>query len=586
MKDNLRIFLSFLVLIAFFVLMFKRILPISADTLYVNARIYTIDSDNSVAEAMAVKGDRIVALGSRSQLEERVRWKQTVDLEGRPVFPGFIDAHAHIMSLGIARLTVDLVGMRSESETLDQVRARVHEVKAGTWIRGYGWDQNDWPSKRFPHHTMLDRVAPENPVYLIRIDGHAAWVNRAALEQAGITRETPDPEGGRIIRDASGQPTGVLIDDAKYLVFNVMPPPSAEERREALEIVIRECLKYGITGVHDMGVDLQEIALYKALADEGTLGIRIYGAISGRGETWDHFRTAGPLINYADHRLTVRALKLYVDGALGSRGAALIDPYEDDPDNRGITVTTEQDLQQTIREALQAGFQVCTHAIGDRGNNIALNAYEQCLAEHPRSDTRFRVEHAQILLPDDIPRFKKLGVIPSMQPTHCTSDMYWAESRIGPQRIRGAYAWRSLRETGVILAGGSDFPVEHPNPLYGIYAAVTRQDHHGIPRTAGDVRRGFQLSEAGIVDESVFSGGWYVDQRLTREEAVRMFTSWAAWASFEEQIKGSLEAGKLADFVVLSSDIMEIPPNEILRTEVEKTVVGGREVYTKASPAP
>ncbi|MBI4418047.1 MAG: amidohydrolase [Ignavibacteriales bacterium] len=566
--------------------MFKRTLPISADTLYVNARIYTMDSDNRVAEAMAVKGDRIVAVGSRSQLEERVRWKQTVDLEGRPVFPGFIDAHAHIMSLGIARLTVDLVGVRSESETLDRVRARVHEVKAGTWIRGYGWDQNDWPSKRFPHHTMLDRVAPENPAYLIRIDGHAAWVNRAALEQAGITRGTPDPEGGRIIRDASGQPTGVLIDDAKYLVFNVMPPPSPEEQREALEIVIGECLKYGITGVHDMGVDLQEIALYKALVDEGTLGIRIYGAISVRGETWDHFRTTGPLINYGDHRLTVRALKLYVDGALGSRGAALIDPYEDDPDNRGITVTADQDLQQAIREALQAGFQVCTHAIGDRGNNIALNAYEQCLTEHPRADTRFRVEHAQILRLDDIPRFKKLGVIPSMQPTHCTSDMYWAESRIGPQRIRGAYAWRSLRETGVTLAGGSDFPVEHPNPLYGIYAAVTRQDHQGIPRTADDVRSGFQLSEAGIADESAFSGGWYVDQKLTREEAVRMFTTWAAWAAFEEQIKGSLETGKLADFVVLSSDIMEIPPNEILRTEVEKTVVGGREVYIKASPAP
>lgn len=586
MNDSLRIFLSFVLLVVIFFLMFRRTLPVSADTVYVNGRIHTMDRDNTVAEAVAVRGDRIVAVGPAASVMDRVRAREVVDLEGRTVLPGLIDAHAHLMSLGIARLTVNVVDTRSETEVLERVRARVAEVEPGTWVRGRGWDQNDWPSKRFPHHSLLDRVAPENPVYLTRIDGHAAWVNRAALELAGISAETEDPPGGRIVRDASGQPTGVLIDDAMDLVYGVMPPPTADEQREALEIAIAECLKYGITGVHDMGVDLEEVALYRTFADEGRLHVRIYGAIGGSGETWEHFLKTGPLMNYRDHRLTVRAIKLYADGALGSRGAALIEPYADDPGNRGLTLTAESALQEVVNRALVDGFQVCTHAIGDRGNNIVLNVYEQGLNTNPQGDARFRVEHAQVLSPEDIPRFKQLGVIPSMQPTHCTSDMYWAEARLGPERVRGAYAWRALRQTGVIIPGGSDFPVEHPNPIYGMYAAVTRQDQRGIPANAEDVRREFQLSERGVTDESAFTGGWYADQRLTREEAVRMFTTWAAWASFEEQVKGSLEPGKLADFVVLSADIMEVPADEILRTEVLRTVVGGKEVYRNPSGTP
>lgn len=586
MKDHLRIFLSFAVLIIFFFVMFKRILPVKADTIYVNGRIHTMDRHNTVAEALAVRGDRIVAVGSRADLEDRVRWKRSVDLEGRAVFPGFVDAHAHLMSLGIARLTVDLVGTRSEAEVLARVRDRVEQAEPGTWIRGRGWDQNDWPGKRFPNHALLDRVAQRNPVYLTRIDGHAAWANRLALELAGITRETEDPPGGRIIRDASGEPTGVLIDDAMDLVYKVLPPPSPDEQREALQTAIAECLAYGLTGVHDMGVDLEQIALYKSFADEGKLGVRIYAAIGGAGETWNAFLTSGPLLGYGRDHLTVRAIKLYADGALGSRGAALIEPYADEPDNRGLTLTSQSALQEVVNTALQKGFQVCTHAIGDRANNIVLDVYEQGLRGNPRRDARLRVEHAQVLAPEDIPRFKTLGVIPSMQPTHCTSDMYWAEARLGPQRVRGAYAWRSLRETGVILAGGSDFPVEHPNPLYGIYAAITRQDHDGIPASAEDVRKYFQLSSAGVTDEAAFEGGWYADQKLTREEAVRMFTSWAAWAAFEEDKKGSLETGKLADFVVLSADIMDIPPQEILRTGVLMTVVGGRESFVAPAMMP
>lgn len=579
MSDNIRILLSFLTLGAFFIVLYNRIIPQTADTLYVNATIYTMDGENSVAEALAVRGDKIVMVGSLAEVRDRVKARQEVDLGGLTVFPGFIDAHAHIISLGIARITVDLVGAASEQEAAERVRARARETDPGTWIRGRGWDQNDWPTRRFPHHASLDRVAPNNPVYLIRVDGHAAWVNKAALEAAGITRETPDPPGGKIIRDASGEATGVLIDEAKSLVTSVLPPPSAQEKEEALERSIRECLRYGITGVHDMGADMEELELYRKFADEGRLGIRIYASIGGLGDTWDRFREIGPVVGYGENRLTVRSLKLYIDGALGSRGAALIEPYSDDPGNRGLTMIADEDLNRAIGEALQAGFQVCTHAIGDRGNNIVLNAYERGLREFPRTDHRLRVEHAQILSPDDIPRFKKLGVIPSMQETHCTSDMYWAEARLGPDRIKGAYAWRSLRETGVVIPGGSDFPVEHPNPLFGIHAGVTRQDHAGIPRNADDVRKMFQVSAAGITDPSAFDGGWYGEQRLTREEALRSFTSWAAWAGFEEDIKGSLETGKLADFVVMSKDLMTIPAQEILRTEVVMTVVGGKEAF-------
>ncbi len=587
MNDQWRIFLSFVVVVAFFLILFDRILPQSADALFVNGVVYTLDSQNSVADAIAVRGERIVGVGSRADLSERFKAREAIDLGGKPVFPGFIDAHAHFLSLGVARITVDLVGTVSSDDAARRVRERVEKTGEGVWIRGRGWDQNDWPSKRFPDHAVLDRVAPRNPVYLVRIDGHAAWVNQAALDLAGVTRDTPDPYGGKIIRDAQGNPTGVLIDSAKALVTDKLPPLSGDEEREAMEVAIKECLSYGLTTVHDMGVDTTDIRLYKELIDSGKFPMRIYAAIGGAvGEPWNRFLQTGPVVGYGNNRLTVSALKLYVDGALGSRGAALIEPYTDDPDNRGLTLTSEEDLQKAVNEALENGFQVCTHAIGDRGNNIILNVYERALGRTPRRDHRLRVEHAQVLAPEDIPRFRQLGVVPSMQETHCTSDMYWAEARLGPVRVRGAYAWRSLRETGVVIPGGSDFPVEHPNPLFGIYAGMTRQDQQGIPKSESDVRRHFELSQAGITDPAAFDGGWYVGQRLTREEAVRSFTTWAAWAGFEEDLKGSLEAGKLADFVVLSADLMKIPANEIPRVLVETTVVGGKQVYQRDHSIP
>ena len=364
-----------------------------------------------------------------------------------------------------------------------------------------------------------------------------------------------------------------------------VPSYSKEEIQHSISLALQECLKFGLTSVHDMWVDEEDYSAYRELLESNRLPIRVYAAIGGDGDLWKQFLLTGPFIDSHRHLLTVRAIKMYVDGALGSRGAALIEPYSDDPGNRGLTVNSFEAIRMVASEALEHGFQVCTHAIGDRGNNIVLNAYEQALQQNPsRSrDARLRIEHAQVLDPLDIPRFKKLGIIPSMQPTHCTSDMRWAEARLGPVRIRGAYAWRSLLDDGNIIPGGSDFPVESPNPLLGFYAAITRQDQNGLPRNAEDVVRSFQLSAEGIKDSSAFTGGWYAGQKMTREEALRAFTIWGAYAEFAEKEKGSIEKGKLADLVILSKDIMTIPPMEILSTNVVAAIVGGKVEYSTGS---
>jgi len=581
-------FLAFVVCIIIFSYLFFWGVPEPADVLYINGHVYTMDIKNSEADAFAVRGDEIVAVGTTEDLRNSIRPKEVVDLHGKTVLPGLIDSHAHLMGLGIAKLTIDLVGVASEEEIASLVSERVKKSEPGQWVRGRGWDQNLWRSKRFPAHQVLDKVSPNNPVLLIRIDGHAAWANQKALELAGISRQTKDTTGGQILRDSDGNPTGVFVDNAMDLITRALPPPTERESEEALKLAVNECLKFGIVSMHDMGVDWKDIERYKRLIDRDDFPFRVYAAIDGAGETWDRFMgripsefDKGPIIGYGNDRLSVRALKLYVDGALGSRGAALLEPYSDDPGNRGLTVTDEKSLRQSVEEAVTRGFQVCTHAIGDRGNNIILGVYEAEMKQHPVSDPRLRIEHAQILAPEDIPRFKELGVLPCMQPTHCTSDMYWAEARVGASRVRGAYAWRSLLETGVIIPGGSDFPVESPNPLLGIYAAVTRQDRFGRPRNAEDLRGEFQLSAEGVRDPGAFEGGWYASQKMTRIEAVRAFTSWAAYAGFQERVLGSLEKGKLADFVILSKDIFKVPAEEILTTVVEETHVGGRAVYTR-----
>lgn len=533
-----------------------------ASMLLMNGIVYTVNDKRPMAEAIAVKEGRIIGVGSNDEIRRKFASERVIDLKGRAVYPGFVDAHGHMEGLGALLSNVDLDGTTSVDEIQKLVAERAKSVKPGAWIRGRGWDQNKWAGQSFPTHEMLDAVVKDIPVYLRRVDGHALWVNQKALDLAGITRVTRDPQGGRIVRDGSGNPTGVFVDNAIDLIDSIMPQPSEEERTEAIQKAVEECVKVGLTEVHDMGVDLQVVGIYKKLIAENRFPFRIYAAIGGVGKTWSRYLDTGPETGGDDARLTVRALKLYADGALGSRGAALIEPYADDPGNRGLTLTSAEQLKSASAEALDRGFQVCVHAIGDRANNIVLNVYEEVLKSNPTKarNARFRIEHAQVLGLDDIPRFHKLDVIPSMQPTHCTSDMYWAEDRLGSDRVKGAYAWRSLIDQGCIIPAGSDFPVESPNPLFGFYAAITRQDKKGWPE-----------------------GGWFPAQRMTREEALKAFTMWAAFAAFEENSKGSIEPGKLADFTILSADIMKIEPLRIPDTHVEMTIVGGDVVYASAT---
>ncbi len=539
-----------------------------AGMLLVNGTIYTLDPSNSVAEAVAIRGNRVVGVGSTDDMKRRYSSESIIDLKGKTVLPGFIDGHAHMLNEGRFLHDLDLIGTTSAEQIAGAVDQRVRESTPGQWILGRGWDQNDWEVKNFPTHEILDRVAPNTPVILQRVDGHALWVNQKAIEMAGITASTKEPAGGRIYRDLHGNPTGIFVDDAMDSIYKVVPHFTDEEVEQRIKLALQQCVKFGLTEVFDMGgaydkwgVDLQTIRVYKKLIQQGELPIRIYTALDRSEETWKSYLQSGPEIDYGNGFLTVRAIKLFIDGALGSRGAALIDEYSDDPGNRGVTRMSEDEMDNICTQALQHGFQVFTHAIGDRGNHIMLNEYEKILKILPKDapSPRWRIEHAQVLALTDIPRWQQLGILPSMQPTHATSDMFWAEARLGPDRIKGAYAWRSILQTGSIIVGGSDFPVESVNPLLGFYAAVTRSDRNGYPQD-----------------------GWYREQKMTREEAARCFTQWAAYSGFQEHQKGTIEPAKWADLTVLTKDIMQIPPPEILTTDVAMTIVDGKIVYQQA----
>jgi len=535
-----------------------------ATTVYINGKIYTCSDQQPTAEAIAVSGSKIIGVGSTEYILAHFKSQDTFNLQGKTVVPGLIDAHAHILGLGNALQNLNLVGTTSAEQIAEMVQKKVSETESD-WIFGRGWDQNDWSDKDFPSHDILDKVSGNKFVILTRVDGHAVWVNKKVLETAGITFATPDPEGGLIVRDGSVNPTGILIDNATSLIDKIIPQKTEKEIEESILLAANECVKYGLTEVHDMGVDLKTIKAYFNLIRENKLPLRIYAAIEPfddyirmqRSATWNAIIPRGPVVNFGD-RLTIRAIKLYVDGALGSRGAALVEPYSDDKQNRGLTMMSEDSIETVCREALKHGFQVCTHAIGDRGNHIVLDAYEKVLKDWKGVSPRFRVEHVQVLEPNDIPRFRELKVIPSMQPTHATSDMYWAEDRLGSERVKYAYAWRSILNTKMLIAGGSDFPVESPNPLLGFFAACTRADKNNYPES-----------------------GWYGSQKMSREEALKAFTFWAADAAFEEDWKGTIEEGKVADFTILSKDIMQVPQKEILDTVVEFTIVGGKIVYQK-----
>ncbi|MGI8552064.1 MAG: amidohydrolase [Dehalococcoidia bacterium] len=521
-----------------------------------NARVYPMDGSARVADAVLVRSGHIAAVGSSADVGDPAPGERVVDAGGRTLLPGLIDAHAHLINLARGKLGVIVTGCASPEEVADRVRERAAALPPGNWIIGRGWDQNLWSANAFPTADLLDAVVPAHPIVLTRIDGHASWANRLALRRAGIDAGTPDPAGGRFLRDEHGEPTGILIDTAQRLLREAIPPPAEEAMLQAIRVAIADCVRVGLTQIHEMGVDLATIRLYKRLIDAGEFPFRVYAAVGGRGETWDHYRQTGPEIGYGGDRLSVRALKLVADGALGSRGAALLAPYSDDEANSGLTIIAKEEVFDLCMEAVQAGFQVCTHAIGDRANREVLDAYQQTFATHTLTDHRFRVEHAQILTEADLPRFRRLGVLPSMQATHCTSDMPWATVRLGTERLRYAYAWRSLLDTGVPILGGSDFPVENPNPLLGLYASIARRQPGGVTRE-----------------------GWNPAERMSRQEAVRSFTSWAAYGAFEEGQRGTIAPGYSADLVLLTGDPFTVPEEAIPQILPSMTVVGGEVAY-------
>jgi predicted amidohydrolase YtcJ len=552
----------FLVLLSAWALALARQIPMPgppADLIVHHAVVHTLAAGHPTAEAFAIRDERFVAVGTSAEV---LRWRgpstRVLDAQNRTIVPGLQDAHGHVLGLGASLRELDLRDTVTFDAIVAKVRARASEAGAGEWVIGRGWDQNRWPVTDWPAAAgPLDDAAPDNPVLLSRIDGHAALANRRALAAAGVTRDTPDPPGGRLIRDAAGTPTGVLIDMARSLVEERIPSPPREQLMRELLVADRELRRVGLTMVHDAGVSPDVIELYRELIASDRFGTRIYAMVTGL-EPGDWF-TRGPLID-PRQRLTVRAVKLIADGALGSRGAALLEDYSDEPGNRGLLVTPPERVYAVTRAAAEAGFQTAIHAIGDRANREVLDIFERVEREVPGArDLRLRDEHAQVVDASDIPRFARLGVVASVQATHCTSDMPWALRRLGAARVaEGAYAWRKLVASGAALAQGSDFPVERPDPLLGFYAAITRQGTDGQP-----------------------PGGWAPEQRLTRGEALRAMTLGAAYAAHAERDLGSIEPGKLADYVELSRDIMQVDPRDVLSTTVLRTVVGGRTVYER-----
>ncbi len=534
----------------------------AADLILADGTFYPVRPPGTVRGSLAVRDGRIVYLGPAEGAEAFAGSStRTIELDGRAVTPGWIDAHSHLLGLGAALEQVDLVGTASLEEVAARVAAAAPRLPPGTWIEGRGWDQNDWREQALPTHAALSAAVPEHPVWLRRVDGHAVLLNAAAMRELGIGPEIADPPGGRFLRDAAGAPTGVLVDNALDAVAGRLPSPAPADRERRLELAARHCVARGLTTVTDMGVSGEAIDAYLAVRRAGHLPLRaalfLDGSDASLLEAW---LARGPQLD-PDARLVVRGIKLYADGALGSRGAALLEPYDDEPGNLGLLVTPGEDLQRVSERGLAAGFQIGIHAIGDRGAVVALDALEAAMGG-PRPAARCRIEHAQVLRPADIRRLAELGVIASMQPTHATSDMPWAEARVGSRRILGAYAWRQVLDAGGRLALGSDFPVERADPLLGFYAALTRQDVAGQP-----------------------PGGWHPEERLTREEALRGFTLDAAHSLFLDEELGSLEVGKRADLVVFAADPMHAEPAEIPSIAVDLTVVDGEIVYERSGDA-
>jgi predicted amidohydrolase YtcJ len=532
-----------------------------ADTVIDNANGYTLNAKGDIVQFASMAFDdkgRIIAVGAAKDVALRSPNAKHVDLGGRTVLPGLIDAHGHVFGLGAMLTQLDLSTSTSLEGALKSIADYARANPQQAWLRGRGWNQEIWKLGRFPTAKELDSAVSDRPVWLARVDGHAGWANSRALALAGITNATPDPAGGKIVRDENGVATGVLVDAAQSLVTKVLPQETEQEGRLMLDRALQNMASVGLTSVHDAGITVGEDKLYRDYADHGKLSARIYAMIGGTGPDFDQLAKNGPLNSYGKDMYALRSVKLYADGALGSRGAALLAPYSDDPHSHGLLFHTNKEIDAMIAKAIRKGYQVNVHAIGDAGNKQILDTFAKEIPANKAADKRHRIEHAQVVTLNDIPRFKSIGIIPSMQPTHATSDKNMAETRIGAERIKGAYAWRSFLQQGSRIACGSDFPVEAPNPFFGIHAAVTRQDKDGLP-----------------------IAGWYPEQEMSLKEAFRCFTLDAAYAGHQEKTLGSLETGKYADFIVIDRDLFKMSPYDIHQTTVLETWVGGRQVYQK-----
>lgn len=522
----------------------------SADLIVYNAKVYTVNDSFSVAEAFAMKNGKILEVGATSAIREKYSAHEQLDAQGKPVYPGLIDGHAHFYGYGQGLQSVDLVGTRSWQEILSKLQAFAAGNKEG-WLIGRGWDQNDWEQKEFPSNEELNKLFPDRPVLLSRIDGHAAIANQAALDQAGV-KPGQQLTGGDI-ETVNGKLTGILVDNAIDLVSSKIPEPSQQQINEALLDAQRNCFAVGLTTVVDCGLDHSMVKVIDDLQKTDQLKMRLYVMLSDAQRNYDFLFKNGPV---KTDRLNVRSFKVYSDGALGSRGACLLHPYTDKPNQTGFLLSDKKHFEDVARKIAENGFQMCTHAIGDSANREILNVYARVL--NGKNDKRWRIEHAQVVNQNDFRLFGEHNVIPSVQSTHATSDMYWAGDRLGAERLKGAYAYKQLLQQNNWLVLGTDFPVEDINPMLTFYAAVVRKDASGFPE-----------------------GGFQMENALSREEALRGMTIWAAKGNFEEKEKGSLEAGKFADFVILDQDIMTAPNDELLKVKVLKTYINGEKVYEK-----
>jgi len=533
-----------------------------ADVVFKNGNIYTVNDNQPRAEAIAIKQGKIIFVGANDGVKSYEGSNtRVIDLGGKTVVPGLTDAHYHLSGVGAREMNLNLEGVTSLEDFLARVKARVSSARPGEWVTGRGWIETFWKPPVFPTRWDLDKVSPNNPVYLVRADGHGAVANSMAINKAGVTRETANPFGGEIMRDKkTGEPNGMFLDNAQQLITRHLPPTDPEESEQAILLGVQRSLELGWTQVHIPGNSYREVELIRKLYREGKIKLRIYDAVRGPSESTKRLLEEGPIIKEFDNRFNLRSIKVSFDGALGSKGAALLEKYSDH-DTAGFLKWKEADLLPMFEESLRKGIQIWVHAIGDRANREILNIFEKAFRNVPPDqraikEPRWRVEHAQIVNPVDIPRFAQLKVLPSMQPSHAISDLHFAVSRLGLKRLEGAYAWQSFIKAGSIIPGGSDAPVERGDPMIEFYAAVARKDLKG------------------------YSGpGWHPEQAVSREQALKMFTLWAAYGAFEEDVRGSLEPGKLADLTVLSQDIMKISESEILKTRCVMTVINGEVVY-------